>query len=560
LLKEELKNQEIENYKEGEINWLNDDFFDSWDKVCGHMKKIFGHKTIYEENNKWKPFFIAHSHDVIKGKPLLIQNTKIKLPLIRRVIKKEKDKETKENIEIQSFYMLGEKFDRRYDGFQRESFALDFYQYQVITPADKKFYVFSEVKLPSETSTFKGMILELDDFSEISRTMKLPQLSGIFFVKESEPAIKTLEKEELVNLVKKKEITVARWLNHLAMHPYGTMNLFPQESELLTSAQLLSGKFDGYPLHITYFGPQGTRKTMGKGETLEWKFSDKKIIVDSGNSRLKGLGASYKWTITDPGYLAKQQRIAIVDEIGKMVEREIMKVGGDNALGDLNAIMEHKERKVVSGSTSESNMKPTAKFIFLTNPINSRRTLSNHVGLLDPTFMSRGIWWVQDKKEIDFVLGRYGILRTPKDFNETIDSGDLPHITLVSVYLYKERKKEILLKQSFGVDLDLDRDLFLTIFDSCYAFNSEIDNVKVQNLVELTSNLAKEPMRSVWKPRAFHHVFLLVDGLCKQRCLFRDHDATFTAKQEDYDLAERILIRMVNGWETDLSVKTGGHN
>jgi hypothetical protein len=94
------------------------------------------------------------------------------------------------------------------------------------------------------------------------------------------------------------------------------------------------------------------------------------------------------------------------------------------------------------------------------------------------------------------------------------------------------------------------------LFDSCYNFICDLDDAKIEGLVNETTMLAKEPMKSsVWKPRAFHHIYLLIDGLCKHRCLFKDYDPTFTPKQEDYDLAERILIRMVKSWDTDLSPK-----
>ena len=69
------------------------------------------------------------------------------------------------------------------------------------------------------------------------------------------------------------------------------------------------------------------------------------------------------------------------------------------------------------------------------------------------------------------------------------------------------------------------------------------------------TQLAREPMKGVWEPRSEHHVKLLIDGLIKHRCLFKDYDDTFTVKKEDYDMAERILIRMVKGWDTDLSIK-----
>jgi len=104
-------------------------------------------------------------------------------------------------------------------------------------------------------------------------------------------------------------------------------------------------------------------------------------------------------------------------------------------------------------------------------------------------------------------------------------------------------------------DNKITRNDLLTIFDSCYSFTCEIDDAQVLRLSKVTTQLAREPMKSVWRPRSEHHIFLLVDGICKHRCLFKDYDATFTPKQEDYDMAERILVRMVKAWDTDLSPK-----
>lgn len=314
-LVQEMQQQETENYKAEEINWMDGDFWDSWDKVNGHMKKNWGHgKEYIGEPPKW--FFLAHDKDVVQGKPLLIQNTKVRLPLVKLIIKKQKDKDAEEGtIDTQNFYMLGEPFDKRSKGYILESFALDFYKYKVETPEDKEVYVFSQTKLSNENSLLKGMLIELDDYSEMSKTMKIPSLSRLFLVKDSEPAIKTLPKEELVKLIKSNKINEEGWLRHLVTHPFKTINNFPMESEMLHSAQMLCGKFDGYPLHICYMGPQGTRKTMGKGETTEFKFGAEKIMIDAGNVRLKGLIPSYKGTITKPGYLSEQNRIAIVDEL-----------------------------------------------------------------------------------------------------------------------------------------------------------------------------------------------------------------------------------------------------
>lgn len=140
-LKKDLREKFLENVKEGEINWVDGDNW-NWDYCKGYSKKLFGHKKKYVEHRiKW--FFLAHSNDEIVGKPQLIQNTLVKLPLVRQAINKMKDLKTKKDIEIQSFYFFDEKFDRRHDGFQKDAFALDFYKYQVITRDDREVYLFS---------------------------------------------------------------------------------------------------------------------------------------------------------------------------------------------------------------------------------------------------------------------------------------------------------------------------------------------------------------------------------------------------------------------------------
>ena len=117
-------------------------------------------------------------------------------------------------------------------------------------------------------------------------------------------------------------------------------------------------------------------------------------------------------------------------------------------------------------------------------------------------------------------------------------------------------KKGLLLGKGWGrID---NREEFLTLFDTCNSFLCIIDDNKVRDLTKTITQLAREPMKSVWKPRGEHHVKLLIDGLIKHRCLFCDYDDTFSVKKEDYEMAERILIRMVNGWETHLGTKKEG--
>ena len=180
--------------------------------------------------------------------------------------------------------------------------------------------------------------------------------------------------------------------------------------------------------------------------------------------------------------------------------------------------------------------------------------------------MSRILWWVQDQEEIDFVKSRNGVIRIPPTHSQdpkkddSIGKSNPPYtelrLSLIDDWLslIEKRKKFTLLGLSRG-DL-CTNDEFLTLFDSCYNFVCDVDEEEIDRLGNIVTSLSKEPMKSsVWKPRAYHHVKLIIDGLCKQRCLFRDYDSSFNPVEEDYDLAERILIRMVNGWDTNLQPK-----
>lgn len=548
ILNEEKLAQELESYQENQINWLPDDtFFNTWDGIKGHMKKMWGHKTEFIEAN-WKKFFLAHSLDKVVGRPQLIDNVQKTLPLIRVAVNKNKDKESEGGeIEIQSFYFFDEKFDKRHDGFQKDCFNMDFYIYKITSPEDKDYFIYTKEKLPNCACTFHGMLVELDDFAELSRNLKVKSVSKIFFLKSYEPDVKLLAPEKLVEFTKERQINEKDWAEFLGFHPFGTINKFVRETEYLKSAWLLSSKIDDYPLHLSVIGMQGTKKSKGLIEATAFKFNESFSIYEGGNSRLKGLAPSFKEKPANLGYLAKSERVGFIDEIGKMVEQRMNQdnLSGTNLLGELNFLLDHSDRVVGSGNDNDIRIKATAKFMFVSNPVKNKPTIYSHVaGVYDPTFMSRILWWVQDNDEREFLLSDQSIDRSS---DETLTS------PMNVSFLIENRKKDIVLKKCYRKVGSISE--FLTLFDTCNSFLCPVNFSKVKALADEITFLAREPMKSVWKPRAEHHVALLIDGLCKHRCLFKDYDSTFTPKPEDYELAERILIRMVKSWDTDLSPK-----
>ena len=78
------------------------------------------------------------------------------------------------------YFFFDDKYDKRYDGKEKDCFALDFWLYRVIDDSGKEYYVLCQEQLPQETCTFHGMIVEMDDFAEISKSMKLKSLSRLF--------------------------------------------------------------------------------------------------------------------------------------------------------------------------------------------------------------------------------------------------------------------------------------------------------------------------------------------------------------------------------------------
>jgi len=400
------------------------------------------------------------------------------------------------------------------------------------------------------------MLIELDDFAEMSKNLRLRSVSKIFILKDFIPSIKSLSPEQIIKFTKERKITEQDWINFLDYHKFGNFNRFPLEVNRLRSAFMLSGKKEDYPLHVGVLGPPGTKKTMGYIETFAYKFAEEPIICEGANSRIKGLIPSFKEKPANIGYIAKCERMGFIDEIGKMVEFESTKGHYPiiNTLGELNFLLEHKLRTVGSGNDNDIRVKATGKNLFVTNTIASRKTISHHVGLIDPTFMSRVLWWVQDEEEKEFLLSDNCLESVPI----THTQAQAPKKNTI---IDRNKRKTISNMKNCSRDClsvigKMNREEFLTLFDSCYNFVCDIDDEEVQKLVNTTTMLAKEPMKSsVWKPRATHHVFLLIDGLCKHRCLFKDYDVLFKANQEDYDAAERILVRMVNGWETNLQPK-----
>jgi hypothetical protein len=506
-----------------------------------------------------KKFFLAHSKDEIKGKPQLISEFKKSYTLVEARLKKE-ERKMKKNEEVETsqpvFYsFMDEKLDRRFDLFF-DQICMDFWSYKIPTSDGYEVFALSKEKLPSCNCTLTGMLVPVADLQDFTKNLKIKSVSKIFFVKNSEPDVKILPKDELVNLIKSKNMDLIDWFAELALHPTGSLNLMPDNDFYLRSAQLLSGKRDGYPLHLVIMGSPGTKKSWGFLGTTDRLINENSDIFGGANSRAKGLVVSFRETLPDIGYLNKCERMGFVDEVSKLAETELKRHDSivNNLFGEWNDPLDNAERKIASGN-GRVEVKATAKFLMASNPVQFCHTLEDHCKYFDPTMMSRILWKVQTQEEVEFYRSEHSVLR---DLSEGMVY-DFSPISCKHTQLQinnKIKKKETYISLCLGgkiINSFLNKNEFLTVFDSTNSFTCQIDLKKVNELVKKTLEIATGKMKThVWAARASHHVYLLIDGLVKTRCLFQDYDPTFTPKDEDYELAEKILIPIIKSWEFDM--------
>jgi hypothetical protein len=532
--------EDTKNYTAYDINWIPE-------KEDYKEVKDYNIDCVSKAN---RLFLLAHSKDTIKGKPQLIQNTVQRIPLLRKI---EKLIQTRFEVKLLTQYkFIDDRYDKRYDGSEKDLLSFEFWNYRVIDNG-KEYYVLSKNKLSEVYTEFKGMKIDLDDVSEVSNTLKLKKIACIFLLNESKPYIKCLAKKELIEHCQDIGWNEKNFIEYLFCHPDGKIYDYVEDFNILRIAQLLSAKYEGYPLHLLKMGPVGTGKTT-EAEVLDFKFQEDQGILEAGSSRMKVLIPSFKEKPANLGYICNCNRIAIIDELMKMISSSILSdhIDPNNYFGGLNMLLEHKRRTVGSGNDNSASVQATAKICITTNNLEKKYTIAEHLNVVDPTTVSRFLVWVQNWEEVNKIYNKENIRYFNGEnpdcanfFNKSRENRANPEKLSSLPCVYSNRDKHSI--------LGILRDSFLTIFDSCQQFNSTIDLERIRKLFQTSVNLAKEPMKQVWRARGLHHLVLILDGLVKYRCLFKDYDNSFTAKEEDYVLLERIVCHMILTWDTNFN-------
>ncbi len=478
----------------------------TWPELKKHMLKRYSGNDL---------FFVSHKEDEIIGKPQLIEKHQKKIVLVRK-LKKRVPGDLDLNYKI-AYKFPDDNLNRRDDGFEIDNYSHWFWIYKIIDD-NKEYILFSEKKLSPDLYRFRGMKIVLKDNSEISKTLRFKSLTSLFIAIEEEKAIKILSKEKLIEkfqeLKTKYNLNEERFRENLFTNEDNKVYNHTENYSKVITSWLFSGKFEGYPINLLILGPVGTGKTTLL-ECLNNKFQEDTGIFEAGNSTLKGIIPSFKETPANPGYILDCIRMGLIDELMKMVRnaRSQSKYQDhmSNYLNSLNMLLEQKDRTIGSGCDT-IRAKSTAKLLFMTNPFGDYNSISNHIGLIDKTTLSRFICLVEDLDERKVIEEK----NIPENVNEKMSNNE-----------------------------------FLTIFDSCQAFLIDYDEAKIKEIYLKTLEKIGNEMKSVWSARGLHHAVLLLDGLVKCRCLF-ESDTTFKPKTQDYDDLEKLILYIIASWDCDL--------
>lgn len=547
-LRQIANKQEMETYSLRNINWSKeeDKYNNSWKRIkrktIGQIKES---PKVFDEEEL---FFVAHCQDIIEGKPQLIEDTRKLIPLVSKFRKKSVIKGI-ESIK-DSIKFIDDNIDKRTDGYELNTLNIPLWVYRIVHDSMDEYIVFSEKKLGLDYAKFKGMEMQITQTSELAKDLKVRGTARIFFVKEFYSSIVTMPKEECVKLTQRLNKTIGltqeKFFDFLYAHEDGKIYRHSKYYEMLRVSQLLSGKYEGYPLHVINMGPPGKGKTV-EIEALDYKFREDSGILEAANSTIKALSPSFKEKPAEPGYILRCFRIGLIDELMKMVKKTMDSSRSDQrtmgGLNELNALLEHKVRNIGSGNNNFMVISPSSKIIFGTNVLEGKDYLIQHLGAVDSSMISRTIVNCYDKNESDFISGNKP---TKYKFIKKIKKNHSSNNLLYSVCVDGDETKEF--------DYDI-QDIFISLYDSCQKFISDIDEDVVIEIAKGCLSSAETELKDIYEKRLPHHAHLILDGIIKFRCLFKDFDISFKAKEEDYKLLEECLNNIVRSWRFPVSAR-----
>ena len=451
--------------------------------------------------------------------PFIITNQKeIKGRIYSKIYEGKKEillLEFLKNKNEEMIHFFGEKADTR-AYTSRGRYQSPFYMYRFITENNEPYIVLSREELDLSHMTIRGMISEVRDNEKIGEIARIFTNIPVMFVHSAVPLIQKRTAEEILAITK-------TWTHDIMANNVFGGYRHPKNFEKLIFAWLFGGKVSGFPLHLAIVSQAGTGKSMML-DALSTQFSQK--VFEGGT--MKGLVPSFGGRIPEEGYLAKSQRISLIDEFFGIL-RKSGRTGGlesvDNGTDMMNSLLEHKSRSPMSGrgDLAQITTKPQMKVLFTSNT-KAYHKLENMVEIsanLNNAFLSRFLWLVQGEGHIEFIDAH----KSDIQIEEAKKKGNL----------YPQQNPK-----------------FIEVFDYLYSITLPIPKGVVDRIFKTYVNLIPEECAEIYRSRAKHHICCLIDGVSKYNSIV-ERRGEFKVEGTDVADAERLFAMCVLSWNTNIN-------
>jgi len=391
-----------------------------------------------------------------------------------------------------------------------------FYVYNFISDTKQEYVVLSPDAIELGDYILHGVTTPVMDLKNVSNSLKmLTNCQHIFLHSLDSKIIRYANMDDFRLKISQMNVTKSTLFDYpFTTHGGDVKNIlkYPEWFKWLIWAWLLHsnhGLTNKYPLHLLIIGPKNSGKTQ-LINNLHAISLESGQVFSGVSSTLKDLVPSFRSTPPRRGYLADSNRFSFLDEFLRCITRSSDNQDVvDEQVALMNDLLEHQKRRAGSGNGSITvNM--SSRVIAATNPVRAVKNVTDLLSKHDPSFMSRWLILWQPKEMIDIA-------------RDTLES-DL-----------KQNTYEFPITE------------FISVIDFLHQQRSEYDLYRVQRILDSAKSLLNETLLDHYMARHRHHLFCLMDGVIKARCLF-ERNLNFRAKDEDYEMVGRIWANTVKSW------------
>jgi hypothetical protein len=488
-------------------------------------------RVVFQEEQKI--LFLQSPSTKIKGKIINVEWAgKIEMPIAigySRIVK------TKEEGEFRVYKVIPyyEKVDGKtlFGWHKIAEITDDVYGYRIYDEEnDREVLGLSRQKIElselEEVEGFEGLLIQNQDDLNIGKNAKLKSFLPIIHITKSWRRVPPYVSIQALMREAYPRLTDANSIDGVAYHLLQFYR-HPSYYEELIMSILLSGKAE-YPLHFFILQDGSGGKTTMLNRIMDVMGLDENDIWTGEDSTIKSLIPNYQQDPPDCGFMAKCRVLGLLDEFFGREQGE----GGHNMrrseYAGIKNILEHRKGKGRSGK-GDVMINPTAQFLFCTNQKYGVVDLASLMEKTDYPFVERMLIYFYTDMHYKFIEERRMNLRNM----EFVENPEMKELIRLSILHFKSFTVK-------GIQV------------------ARIDAIRkhLTNLLKIYDNSKAQLVQKYIDARLEHHMFLLLDGIVKLRCLTQ---LTFEPEkcipeEQDYKKLNELMSIIAKSWVSSFDI------